>query len=455
MQQAGVHPQTVMAMRKEHQTLLQGAANLTKDQQTILQNQMNVYADVAKTALNQPDDATREQYYQSTGKPALIASGIPANSLPASLPTGDQGQQFLQQHLLTATAQGSVLSNVKGQQDTLAQTLGSATDGVDYQNKLRNAKASGNFLPSVINNFPQTYTGPETISQARSMGQTPEEQENAPKQEAASQQALLAADAQKLANAALQGPDAYTATLNAMPHGRASQFPAAPPAGQYDPKAFSNQIAGMGLTSQERSVAATTAAQRSETVRHNEAMEKLRGVSNGIRQQIANRQVGATGTANLNAQADLHDRLMSQAEDDRNQAGQLDQQIATPTDATGKTMVALPGGGGKQVPWNDAAKQYASQQSQTLKSRAQNLENQAVAIRARNHFGEFGTGAAPTAPGATPPPASNTPPPPPNNAPKQFTIGGKQYKVGDPISIKGQTYTFQGLDANGKIQASQ
>jgi hypothetical protein len=38
-------------------------------------------------------------------------------------------------------------------------------------------------------------------------------------------------------------------------------------------------------------------------------------------------------------------------------------------------------------------------------------------------------------------------------APQSWTIAGKAYKKGDPISIKGKTYTFLGLDASGKIQA--
>ena len=41
------------------------------------------------------------------------------------------------------------------------------------------------------------------------------------------------------------------------------------------------------------------------------------------------------------------------------------------------------------------------------------------------------------------------------NMPKTWNVGGRTYKVGDPISIQGKTYSFQGLDANGRIQVNQ
>lgn len=57
------------------------------------------------------------------------------------------------------------------------------------------------------------------------------------------------------------------------------------------------------------------------------------------------------------------------------------------------------------------------------------------------------------APQTTPATPSNPSQPQHPATPSQWTIAGRAYKVGDPISIHGKKYTFQGLDPNGKVLA--
>lgn len=414
MRKNGVHPQTIMNVIKERNQMMEGLANLSKEQQEVVGGQLKAYGAVAETMAGITDPQQRLAYWQNQGRPLLTQSGFSDAQLPPA--TQLPNDQELQQHLATYYAFSGAYNDVKGQVNTLAQIMGSASSKADHDSKLNAAIASKKFASGIISQFNHPWTGPETASADRVLGQSPEEQEKGPQQAAQSAQAMRANDAASLTMAIKKSDNpvisrANYITARAALGDRGKDFADPPPEGQYDPASFASKVNQSGLTPEQVAVNTLTQAQRDQTAKYQAARIALQQQLLDQRKEFESRGASAAIISGLNAQADKYDQLKNLAITNNQLADQLDGIANTKPDKAAK--VFLPGTTTPQVVTPELIT-AVKQRSQLLRTEATNSSAAADAIAARNHFA-----AAPKTP-ATPAATTPTTPAPaaPTTAPK-------------------------------------
>jgi hypothetical protein len=368
-------PNDLMALQAERNKMLQGLAAKTAEEQKVETGQTEAYAAQTQALLNIPetDMNGRQQYWQNVAMPALRRQGY-GDELAGQT---DLSNNALWAHLRVANFMKGNLTALKEQQATAAQVLGASTTKAEWDMHME--KLAGQVDPNVLARF--GGWDENATNRARSLGMTASEQIKAPGDQAKSDNEVQQADAEKLRNAALQGRDTYVKVLNDLPHGRAVNFPDAPPKDQYDPKKFADTVNRRALNPEQEEGAKNREAQLANTEANQKATQDYRAQSLKIRQQIADRGVNQTF---LLREADRHDVLLRDAEQARNAADQMNGIVNTPNGE----QVTLKNG--QKATMDAALRTSAARDYMAAKTKADNLEQQAKQMRQRYQWGEFG-----------------------------------------------------------------
>lgn len=450
-----------------------------------LADQSDAHAKVASQAAqlingiaSLPTPEQREQQYQQMRpRIAQLESQLPgAQGQPSVLPPNwddhtmsvlaaagtNMAEQFAHAHQVGETtrlaAQG-IVENAPKAADYLQKEMAAVTspaqykelldrvsDYADMEEKANPGKAS--LWRAALKPYPEQWS-PEVSQQATLSSLKPDERVKY-------FTGQLNDAAQRLKSAAMKGPDDYAVELNtqlAKHPEYANLFPAVAQPGQaWDAKKMADQAAKVGTTGEQFLTANNMSDYRKELI-------GLRSQMVGIAQQNANtrenRETAAEHKSRISA---LADRAIEESEANGGQGA---------ADAL-KNVQNSKFYQGDEI--GDARGEVAKElQSRMPKPNAKADQPSALERMQwmRDHPGQpvpatrtaMQAGAKPSAPQTPPKPA----PPKPTvattkaqgNKPQTWTVKGTAYAKGDPIKIGGKTYIFQGLDANGKIQATE